>query len=77
MGDKGGGDANQSGMMMAMASAQAAERAYQLGEEQLNWTKEVWAQEQPLMEQSEQQQIELAKLQQKSLEQSQGKNQAK
>lgn len=39
---KGGQDANSSGMTEAMASAQAAERAYQLGEQQLQWTKDVW-----------------------------------
>ncbi len=71
MGSDKGGSADQSGMYAAMASAQAAEKAYQLGEEQLQWTKDVWNQEQPLMEASEQQQMSLARQQQASLEQSQ------
>jgi hypothetical protein len=71
-----GGSADQSGMMQAMASAQAAQQAYALGEQQLQWTQQVWNQEQPLMDQSEQQQIALAKEQQKSLEQSQAESQA-
>ena len=58
MGDKGG-SADNSGMMDAMASAQAAHQAYQLGKQQLNWTKQVWNQEQPLMDASEQQQMAL------------------
>lgn len=61
-------------MYAAMASAQAAERAYQLGEEQLQWTKDVWNQEQPLVDASEQQQLELAKQQQQSLEQMQAES---
>jgi hypothetical protein len=76
MGSDKGGSANDSGMMAAMASAQAAQQAYALGEQQLQWTQQVWNQEQPLMNESEQQQIELAKLQQKSLEQSQAESQA-
>ena len=68
MGDKGSSDS--SGMMEAMASAQAAQEAYQLGTEQLNWTKQVWAQEQPLMDASEQQQMALAAQEQESLAQS-------
>jgi hypothetical protein len=71
-----GGSADQSGMYQAMASAQAADKAYQLGEQQLQWTQQVWNQEQPLMDQSEQQQIQLAQEQQKSLEQSQAESQA-
>ena len=54
-GDKGSADS--SGMMEAMASAQAAQQAYQLGEQQLQWTQQVWNQEQPLMDASEQQQM--------------------
>ena len=69
MGDKGG-SADNSGMMAAMASAQAAQQAYQLGEQQLQWTQQVWNQEQPLMDASEQQQMALAAQQQQSLEQS-------
>ena len=68
MGDKGSSDS--SGMMEAMASAQAAQEAYQLGTEQLNWTKQVWTQEQPLMDASEQQQMALAAQEQASLAQS-------
>ena len=68
MGDKGSSDS--SGMMEAMVSAQAAQQAYQLGTEQLNWTKQVWAQEQPLMDASEQQQMALAAQEQASLAQS-------
>ena len=70
MGDKGG-DANNSGMIEAMASAQAAQQAYALGEQQLQWTQQVWNQEQPLMDASEKQQMALAAEQQASLEQSQ------
>ena len=69
MGDKGG-SADSSGMMEAMVSAQAADQAYQLGTEQLNWTKQVWNQEQPLMDASEQQQMDLASQEEQSLEQS-------
>jgi hypothetical protein len=68
MGDKG--SANSSGMMEAMASAQASQQAYQLGEQQLQWTQQVWNQEQPLMDASEQQQMSLAAEEQSSLEQS-------
>ena len=60
MGDNKGGSADNSGMMAAMASAQAAEKAYQLGEQQLQWTQQVWNQEQPLMDASEKQQMALA-----------------
>jgi hypothetical protein len=76
MGSDKGGSANSSGMYEAMASAQAAQQAYSLGEQQLQWTQQVWNQEQPLMDQSEQQQIALAQEQQKSLEQSQAESQA-
>lgn len=58
MGGKGGGgQADPSGMYAAMASAQAAQQEYALGKEQLDWTKQVWAQEQPLIDQAEQMQI--------------------
>lgn len=56
-GSKGGGSADPSGMYAAMASAQAAQQEYALGKEQLDWTKQVWAQEQPLVDQAEQMQI--------------------
>ena len=39
MGSDKGGSADNSGMMEAMVSAQAAQQAYQLGTDQLNWTK--------------------------------------
>jgi hypothetical protein len=71
MGDQKGGSSNSSGMYEAMASAQAAQQAYQLGTAQLDWTKQVWNQEQPLMDASEKQQMALAAEQQASLEQSQ------
>ena len=73
MGDKGGSPDN-SGMMQAMASAQAAQQAYALGEQQLQWTKDVWNQEQPLMDASEKQQMALAAQEQASLEQSQSES---
>lgn len=76
MGGDKGGSPDKSGMQAAMASAEAADKAYQLGEQQLQWTKQVWNQEQPLMNQSEQQQIALAAEQQKSLEQSQAESKA-
>ena len=59
-GRRQGGSSDTSGMMEAMASAQAAQQAYQLGEQQLQWTQQVWNQEQPLMDASEQQQMALA-----------------
>ena len=75
MGDSKGGGSDQSGMYAAMASAQAADKAYALGEEQLQWTKDVWNKEQPLMDASEQQQMDLARQQQQSLEQMQAQSQ--
>ena len=69
MGDKGSADS--SGMMEAMASAQAAQEAYSLGEQQLQWTQQVWNQEQPLVDASEQAQINLATQEAQSLTQSQ------
>ena len=58
-GSSKGGSADQSGMYMAMASAQAADQAYQLGLQQLQWSQQVWNQEQPLVNQSEQVSIQL------------------
>ena len=75
MGGDKGGSANQSGMFEAMASAQAAQQAYALGEQQLQWTQQVWNQEQPLMDASEQQQMALAAAQQASLQQSMAESQ--
>jgi hypothetical protein len=69
MGGGKGGQADQSGMYMAQASAEAADKAYKLGEQQLQWTQQVWNQEQPLMDASEKQQMALSAEQQKSLEQ--------
>ena len=57
MGGSKGGSADQSGMEAAMASAQAADQAYQLGEQQLQWAQNVWNQEQPLVTQAENAQI--------------------
>jgi hypothetical protein len=74
MGGDKGGSANSSGMMEAMASAQAANQAYQLGEQQLQWTQQVWNQEQPLMDASEKQQMALAAAEASSLEQSQAES---
>jgi hypothetical protein len=56
MGGKGG-SSDASGVMAAMASAQAADLAYALGEQQFVWSTEVWQQEQPLMDESTQAQI--------------------
>jgi hypothetical protein len=70
MGGDKGGSADSSGMAEAMASAQAAQESYALGEQQLQWTQQVWNQEQPLMDASEQQQMSLAAEEQQSLEQS-------
>jgi hypothetical protein len=74
MGGDKGGSANESGMYEAMASAQAAQQAYALGEQQLQWTQQVWNQEQPLMDASEKQQMSLAAAEQQSLEQSQAES---
>jgi hypothetical protein len=70
MGGDKGGSADSSGMAEAMASAQAAQESYALGEQQLQWTQQVWNQEQPLMDASEQQQMALSETEQQSLEQS-------
>ena len=71
MGSDKGGSANSSGMEEAMASAQAAQQAYALGEQQLQWTQQVWNQEQPLMDASEQAQMSLEAEQQSALEEAQ------
>lgn len=60
MGGGKGGSADPSGMYMAMASVQAAQMAYNLGEQQFQWAQNVWNQEQPLVDQSEQISIQLA-----------------
>jgi hypothetical protein len=57
MGGGKGGSADQSGMMQALVSAQAAQQAYQLGGQELDWSKQQWAQEYPYMQQIAQGQI--------------------
>jgi hypothetical protein len=69
MGGKGGGQGDQSGVMAAMASEHAAELSYNLGEQQLQWAKDVWNQEQPLITQSENMQIQVAQQDLKSMQQ--------
>lgn len=71
MGGSKGGSADQSGMYQAMASAQAADQAYQLGMQQLQWAKQVWNQEQPLITQAEQAQIAFQQADTASLQQMQ------
>jgi hypothetical protein len=75
MGGNKGGSADQSGMYAAMASAQAAQQAYALGEQQLQWTQSVWNQEQPLIDASEKQQMALSQQEQQSLAQMQAESQ--
>ena len=58
MGGGGKGSSDQSGMYAAMASAQAAQQAYQLGSQQLDWTKQTWGQEWPYVQQAAQTQIQ-------------------
>jgi hypothetical protein len=57
MGGGKGGSSDQSGMYMAMASAQAAQQAYALGGQQLDWAKTQWNQQLPYMTQIAQGQI--------------------
>lgn len=57
MGGKKGGQADQSGMLTALVSAQAADKAYQLGNQQLDWTKQQWNTEWPYMQQIAQSQV--------------------
>ena len=71
MGSDKGGSSDQSGMYAAMASAQAADKAYALGEQQFEWSKQVWEQEQPLVDASEQAQIDYSNQLAKSLTQMQ------
>lgn len=54
---------DNSGVTEALISAQAAQQEYQLGEQQLQWAKDVWNQEQPLVSQADQLQIQLAQQQ--------------
>jgi hypothetical protein len=56
----GGGQADQSGMIQAQASAQAATQAYALGMAQLQWAQQVWNQEQPLVNAAETTQMQAA-----------------
>jgi hypothetical protein len=67
---------DKSGEMMAMIAAQAAQQEYQLGEQQLQWAKDVWNKEQPLVTEAEQTQIALAKEQEQSMQQSQAESRA-
>jgi hypothetical protein len=57
MGGGKGGQSDPSGMYMAMASAQAAQQAYALGGQQLDWAKQQYAQQMPYMTQIAQGQI--------------------
>jgi len=75
MGGNKGGSADDSGMVEAMASAEAAQQAYALGEQQLQWTQQVWNQEQPLVNASETQQMALSSQEQQSLAQMQAESQ--
>jgi hypothetical protein len=69
MGGKGGGDASNQGVIEAMISAQEAQQQYQLGEQELQWTQQVWQQEQPLVDASTKQQMALATQEQQALQQ--------
>jgi hypothetical protein len=51
MGNAKGGQANSSGVFAALASAQAADQAYALGQQQLQWAQTQWNQEQPQVQQ--------------------------
>ena len=53
MGGKSSGSADPAGMYAAAASAQEAQLAYNLGEQQLQWAQTQWNQEQPLINASE------------------------
>jgi hypothetical protein len=59
MGGKGG-SSDPSGLYMGMAAMVQAENAYNLGEQQFQWSQQVWNQEQPLVNASEQAQIDVA-----------------
>jgi hypothetical protein len=61
MGGGKGGQADQSGMMQALVSAQAAQQAYALGSQELDWAKTQWGQEYPYMQQIAQSQIDTQK----------------
>ena len=76
MGDSKGGQSDSSGMMAAMASANAANMAYKFGEEQLQWAKDQWNQMQPLVAASTQAQIDYSNKLGKSLDQMQAESQA-
>jgi hypothetical protein len=53
----GKGLADPGGTIASVASVEAANQSYALGEQQLQWAKQVWAAEQPLIQQADQQQI--------------------
>jgi hypothetical protein len=76
MGSSKGGSADNSGMMAAMASAEAADKAYALGEQQFQWSQQVWNQEQPLVDQAEQAQIKFSQDQDAAMQQSEAESQA-
>lgn len=69
MGGGKGGSADQSGEMAAMASAQEAQLAYNLGSQQLQWAKDTFNEEQPLVNEAEQVQIDLGKKQEAASDQ--------
>ena len=71
MGGGKGGSASDAGVVAAEISAQEADKMYQLGEQQLQWAKDVWNQEQPLVNQSEQMALALSGADLASLEQMQ------
>lgn len=71
MGGGKGGSADSSGMAMAAASAQEAQLAYSLGSQQLQWAKDEFNQEQPLVNEAEQTQIDLATQQEAASQQEQ------
>jgi hypothetical protein len=64
-----GGSADSSGMMEAMASAQAAQQAYALGEQQLQWSEQVWNQQEPTVIAAANAQMALEKQQAASMQQ--------
>ena len=64
-----GGSADQSGMMQAMAAAQEADKMYSLGEQQLQWSEQVWNQQEPTVIAAANAQMALEKQQAASMQQ--------
>ena len=64
-----GGSADSSGMMEAMASAQMAQQAYALGEQQLQWSESTWNAQEPTIIAAANAQMALEKQQAASMEQ--------